>query len=126
MLTVLRCSNERTTAVLPEDHCESDYTPHNWGCRKITLIREGSPHTGYGYRHQSKYWFEFGRFSVDRSRWILDKAGLTEAIRREADQAYLDLCPFFDFDEVIERIQRLPDCIDLAEDSPWEVTYLGN
>jgi len=123
VLTVLRCSNERTTAVLPEDHCESDYTPHNWGCRKITLIREGSPNTGYGYHYQSKYWFEFGRFAVDRTQWILDKVGLTEAIRREADQAYLDVCPFFDFDEVIERIQRLPDFIDLAEDSPWEITY---
>ncbi len=47
VLTVLRCSNERTTAVLPEDHCESDYALHNWGCRRITLIREGSPSTGY-------------------------------------------------------------------------------
>jgi len=123
VLTVLRCSNERTTAVLPEDHCESDYALHNWGCRRITLIREGSPDTGFAYHYRSKYWFEFGRFNTDRSQWIVDKVALTEALRREADQAYLDLCPFFDFDEVLDRIEQLPDSIDLAEDSPWQVTY---
>ncbi len=82
ILSVVRCSSERTAAVLPEEHCEGDYAPHNWGCRKLSVIREGSPNTDYGYHYESKYWFEFGRFSAEASQWILDKEGLTEAIRR--------------------------------------------
>ena len=78
VVNVVRCSKKRTTAVVPEDHCESEYAPHNWGCRKLTLIREANPRGGrFGYYHQSKYWFEFGSFSVDRSQWIVDKVGLT-------------------------------------------------
>ena len=92
VVSVLRCSSERTTAVVPQDHCERGYAPHNWGCRNLTLIKQGSPHAGYGYHYPSKYWFEFGRFSTDRSEWILDKGALTEAIRREADQAHLVYC----------------------------------
>ncbi len=45
VLRVVRCSSERTAAVLPEEHCEGDHAPHNWGCRKLSVIREGSPNT---------------------------------------------------------------------------------
>ena len=123
VLGVIRCTNERTSAVLPQDHCAGEFIASNWGCRKLSVIREGSLSDGYGYHLQAKYWYEFGRFSADRSEWIVDKVGLTEAIRREADQEYLDLCPFFDFDAVLERIERLPYAVDLTEDSAWEITY---
>lgn len=122
VLTVFQCADQRSTAVIPETYCQPKHE-HGWGCKRLTMIQECLPRYGYELEHEYGYWFQFGSFKDDQTTWNVDKKRLLEAITREAESKYIDICPFFNLTIVEKRVEALPDVIELEEESSWVICY---
>lgn len=121
-LTVFQCADKRSSAVIPESYCQSTHD-HGWGCKHLTAVSAGVPHRDFEARSDFRYWYQFGSFSEDRSQWVIDKARLLAAIKREASAQHLDVCPFFPGTMVEARIDALPNTIEFGEESAWEILF---
>ena len=122
VLTIFQCADQRSTAVIPEIFCQSKLG-HGWGCKFLTAIQGGIPRYGYDLNREYGYWFQFGAFNNDRTIWQIDKKELLDAIMRVAKGEHADMCPYFNGRTVKQRVQALPEVIELGEDSSWVICY---
>ncbi len=87
-----------------------------WGCPLIKSIRlKPLPFLG------GNYWYHYGHF--DKNVWIIEKEKIRTVILNEIIEKYIDFCPDFDMKYVGQKINDLPEEIDLTKNEFFRIIY---
>lgn len=108
-----------------DKHCYQDLNRPGWGCRYLNKIK---CHIQLGKNNTSGYWYNYGYFTGE-DEWTLNKDLIRHILTTEVRKRGLDLCPFFDFKTLTERINSLPDTITVDGtyyEKVWEMDYSVN
>lgn len=106
---VAECGSKKIRSCDP-DYCGVWNGFPTWGCRMIQKIFLNTVGSG-NYKSSTKYWYNFGRFD-SRGVWVIDRGKVMSRIMFEIEESGLDVCPFFNIDEVRKRVyQDLPGYI---------------
>lgn len=127
ILLPLQCYESYKEAVIPLLHCNVTKALPGWGCKLFSHVMRYLSYDHYSpyhspYCEDTIYWYEAGKFTSENI-WHIDKKELQAYLRKEADNKYLELCPVFNFKNVIAEIKSLPDRIDLTDNADWEKAY---
>lgn len=121
-LVVCKCANDRLNSPIAEDFCQSKDAA-GWGCKRLYHIGSGLPRHAHQIGPLYHYWFQFGTFNKDRTKWHIDRNKLFNVIMHDAASALVNICPFFNGKKVKQNIHALPKVIELGGDSPWVLHY---
>ncbi len=113
---VLACAKGFTHT---DSYCQFTEHLEGWSCIhlqkvKLHLMQELDIYNG------EEYWYKFGKFK-DINTWAIDKQKIENIVGNEIREKYLQLCPFFSLVKVREKIENLPEAIDLYSNPHWEV-----
>jgi AAA+ superfamily predicted ATPase len=126
LYTVVRyveCADKRDVAPEPERYCKKSHSGGaGWGCRYLSAIAREPALPRHGFGVPPTGWWDFGTFDAD-GQFVIRKAHILEALNKEAGRAGLAFCPRFDFDRISAAVAALPDTIDPAASSAWDVVY---
>ena len=118
---IIKCQNGYDSSPDQEYYCINEYDKLGWGCKFLSNIRRQIPIDSY-YYNRGEYWFNYGSFARENN-WIINKDNLLSALNKEALQKKLDICKYFNIDELNEIVKSLPNNINLNESNDWEVIY---
>jgi AAA+ superfamily predicted ATPase len=119
---IKKCNEEYFASIFQDEHCSISSELVGWGCRFLTSISLDLPKTSYNLGGKNRYWFQFGFFE-NETIWKIDKSKIKEILLREVEQACLESCSVFKKDEVLQKIETLPEEIDLNDSVSWAVEY---
>ncbi|MBR8535451.1 hypothetical protein KDU71_07760 [Carboxylicivirga sediminis] len=95
------CASERHNA--DEKYCWQNPHKEGWTCKKLIKI---SRYVRDGVRN----YYEYGAFNKDV--WRIDKNALLDKLGSEVLSSKCHLCPYFDFQNIVEIVARgLPECL---------------
>ena len=119
LLDLLDCEKAKETEVVG-DHC---YALGGWGCNHLETISFSEDSDSYYSRHKYS-WYQFGRF-VD-GIWHVDKGRIKSVLLDESISKKLSFCKYFDIKRVYERVEKLPNTIEVDESDKecrWQYVY---
>jgi SpoVK/Ycf46/Vps4 family AAA+-type ATPase len=117
---VSRCINARAKYVNPEKYCQKTEID-GWGCFRLTNIRNGLPSKNDSFHMMHYYWFYYGEFNDDFSKWVINKEMIKQELLKFAETNLICTCPFFRQIEIERNLSLLPDIIDINSDDSWQV-----
>lgn len=100
---VATCGVEKIKS-FEESYCLQQGDHQTFGCRKINSILLTNSGSGY-YERSGRYWYNYGVFN-QQGIWEIDKSRIMVRIMNEVEEKALDVCPFFDIEAVMHRINK--------------------
>ncbi len=125
LLQVIECSAKYNSAVIPENHCKSDYLKEGWGCKYLNTINKENSESYYHHYSRDIAWYHFGEFKAENI-WHVNKDKIKNTLDREAKLKNLYLCEVFDIEKVFNIVDGFPDEIDVTESDYWDIEYEEN
>ncbi len=122
-LTPIKCYQKRQERFRPDKHCNYDDNRPGWGCQHLSEVLREPRHdyaTGYYTMPEDPYWYRFGKF-VNQYTWQINKDQIKAILTREAKIKMLHLCPIFNLQTALDRVDKLPDEINLLETGHWKI-----
>ncbi len=100
-------------------YCQyTDYL-EGWSCKHLQKVKLHLMQD-LDLNNDEDYWYKFGNFKgIDT--WVTDKRKIQGIVWAEIYEKRLQLCPFFSMVKVKDKIENLPDEIDLYSNPSWEV-----
>ncbi|HYF94468.1 MAG TPA: exonuclease domain-containing protein [Symbiobacteriaceae bacterium] len=111
VMSVMHCFGERARSYRPDRYCfgqddASDYNDNDFGCRQCRINLAGwEGLKGYGTMNRT------GAFQVNKGHIIHEISRSLEAYQ---------LCPALQLDDVLRRVEAIPDVINPKTHKDWE------
>lgn len=120
----VNCYQGYHRASLKNMYCSFTGLSQGWGCRLLTKIKLNDNDQYYNpyYEHRPKFWYEYGYFE-GINRWIIDKETIKKVLEDDAYETTAKVCSLFSNENIVSRINSLPDYIDLENNTEWEIVY---
>jgi transitional endoplasmic reticulum ATPase len=118
---VVNCSDDYRDAILKNQHCNISNSIDGWGCKHLVEIQKNI-NSNSNYNYKSNYWYAMGSF-INEHTWGISKDKIKEIILKEAENKFLINCPYFLLDNILKKVDDLPDTINLNESEDWEIVY---
>jgi len=118
---IIRCSNEFRKSRLQGKFCNIDEHFQGWGCKFLRSVKRHAEEYSYS-SFEKEYWYHHGSF-IDRYIWKIDKDAIRDEILKEVEHKKINVCPIFSKELLMERINLLPDEINILEEDGWSIEY---
>lgn len=100
------------------NHCNDSFDRKGWGCKHINKILRD---INYASKYRvSEYWYRYGWYENDL--WHIDKKAIIKELNNEINSKNINLCNIFNYDNLLNEVDNLPDTISLNEN--WEFEYI--
>lgn len=116
---IFGCYEKYKTAIIQEEHCDLYNSKEGWGCKWLQGINRHNPESSWS---RDRYWYQFGSFSGENI-WAIDKNKIRSLLEREIAIKKISLCPAFNPGRIEEILGQLPEKIDTAVDTSWQIVY---
>ncbi|MGC9995488.1 MAG: AAA family ATPase [Terriglobia bacterium] len=117
--SILRCHEKYKSAIIQEEYCKLSPSKEGWGCKWLQGINRHKPESSWP---RDRYWYHFGSFSAENI-WTIDKNKIRSLLQREIEIKRVSLCPAFNPGRIEEILAQMPDSIDTAVDTSWQILY---
>lgn len=120
----VNCYQGYHRASLKNMYCSFTGLSQGWGCRLLTKIKLNDNDQYYNpyYEHRAKFWYEYGYFE-GTNRWMIDKETIKKVLQDDAFETTAKVCSLFSIENVVSKINSLPDYIELENSKDWEIVY---
>lgn len=118
---IINCSNYFKKSNNKDKHCNITESIEGWGCKFLTEIKLNLK-SNTSYYDDNRYWYEIGYFNGEHT-WVINKSKIKELLKNEATTKRTLNCSYFSIDKIFNKVDDLPDYINLLDSSDWEVKY---
>jgi transitional endoplasmic reticulum ATPase len=118
--SVLICMDRHDESLIPQEYCRlgnsiSDLGIY-FGCKKITAVLKDykwQEVDNLYFMQASNLWYRHSKLDKIKNKIIINKDRIKQLLVAQATKEMLNLCPYFNKEEILEMVNRLPSEINL-------------